>query len=154
MSVDFSNPLLYIALLLLLVGIIVLVFVGFIAWNRYLVKIKAHPVLLQFAQSAIVMAYKSSDLIFDQIGERLHSVQKVEIAKHIYFMLPDCISISLWGFKTQLCWKKQVSEEDFVVLVSVEYDKLVDGFSTFKKTILQDMLESMGEAQENPPLLV
>jgi len=145
---EYQNMLWLLAILLVLAGTIPLICYGMIAWNKHLLKVGKHPVLRQFLHEAIVLAYKSSDAVFDMVEERLHSVEKREIAAQIYDLLPDGIEIKIFIFPLKLEWKKYVSKEQFMDFLSTEYDKLCESFRIVRETILKELLESM-EARKN-----
>lgn len=137
-----TQSFLLVTLILLLVGALgIIYYVSLVAIQRSLVKSGKHPEIVRFVHQAIVLAYKSSDAVFDTIDERLHGVQKLEIATAIYCILPDTINIGWIGVK--LSWKNYVSQERFTAFVSAEYDRLVEQFGVVKENILQQMLEDM-----------
>lgn len=133
-----------VAWIALLAGLLVLVFAGLVWLNRQAIKHGTHPLIKQFLAQAIIQAYKLSDMVFDATEERLHSVQKKEVAASVYEFLPD--TIPLLGF--QLNWKKLVSKEQFVEYVAAAYDEFVESFRAVKNYILETMIE---EIQNNKP---
>jgi hypothetical protein len=120
-------------------GIIILVFVGLLAWNKHLIVTGQHPQLRLFLTQAITMAYKLSDDVFDITEKRLHFEQKREVLAVIYDMLPDVISLKIINLK----WKQWVSKAEFVEFVALQYEKLIEQYSALNKQILREMVEAM-----------
>lgn len=145
MTLDMSNPLVVFAILVFTAGLSALAFFGFKKWNEAMIAKGTHPSLQFLVHQAIVLAYKSSDTVFDVLEERLYSIQKREIAGAIYDILDEEIKVSFLPFKIQ--WKKFVTKEQFMDFVAREYDRLAEGFSYVRNTILDEMIESMTELE-------
>jgi len=129
------------AVLFLFSAVVLLSFVGFVQLNRHLLKTGAHPAFLGFVHEAIVLAYKSSDAVFDAVEDRLRGAQKKELADAIYDLLPGYIHIGVLNVKID--WKKYVPKDKFSEYVQLEYDKLVEKFGVVRETILREMMEEM-----------
>lgn len=129
-------------------GLLVLAFAGLVAWNKHLIVTGQQTQLRYWITQAITMTYKLSDQVFDVTEKRLHFEQKREVLEVIYDMLPDTINLKI----IQLKWKQWVSKEEFVNYVAVQYDKLVEQYSTLNKNILKQMVEAM-EADASPKKL-
>lgn len=145
-----AEPLKIIIGLLLVLAAVILFFVGLVALNKALIKSDKHPMLQQFVQSAIVMAYKGSDAICDALGERLYGLDKIQIAGDIYtYVLPDCIRLA-WvpWLPLEVCWKRYVTKEKFLQWVEREYQLLTENYELVHQQIMSEMLEAM----ENTPV--
>lgn len=136
---------LYITLLLVLVAAIgILLFMLLVRVQRLMIANGTHPAIIHFVHEAIVLAYKSSDAVFDTVEERLYGAQKQEIAIAVYAILPDTVTVGFIG--VTIPWKSYVSEAKFAEFVVREYDTLVVRFGVIKNTILQQMIDEIGDA--------
>jgi hypothetical protein len=124
-------------------GILILAFVGLIWLNRLAISKGTHPVIRQFITSAIIQAYKLSDAVFDATDERLHSVQKREVALVVYDLLPDTFTILGFSFS----WKKWMTREAFAAKISELYDEFTESFRALKVTVMDKMLKEIQELQ-------
>jgi len=124
-------------------GILILAFAGLIWLNRLAISKGTHPVIRQFIVSAIIQAYKLSDVVFDSVGDRLHSVQKREVALTVYDILPDTFTILGFSFS----WKKWMTREAFADIISELYDEFTESFRALKVTVLDKMVKEVKELQ-------
>lgn len=137
-----SKPLLVIAVLLIVVAVLILIFWGLVQLNRMMLKSGTHPAIVAFAHEAIVLAYKTSEAVFDDLDVRLHGVQKKEVADAIYDLLPDTITIGPFGVH----WKTYVTRDKFSEVVQMQYDLLVTKFGVVKSDILKAMEDEVNKA--------
>jgi hypothetical protein len=119
---------------LLVLGIIILVFVVLVAWQAYLVRIGKHPLLQKVLDEAIVLAYKTSDAVFDVIEQRLHGAYKRDVVAALYTILPD---YKILGRS----WKLWITKDQFVDWVEKRFQELTARFAMVKSAVLQEMLE-------------
>ena len=103
--------------------------------------------LLPFVVQAIIGAYKVSEGAVDQFKERLRGVDKADIARRVYELLPDTINIGKFVVPTG--WVKQVvPEERFAELIQSAFDEglgLFDELWELYRDQLGDLVD--GEAQ-------
>jgi hypothetical protein len=83
--------------------------------------------LLPFIIQGILAAYKISEGAVDQFKQRLHGVDKAEIAERVYDLLPDQISVG--KVVIPIGWIKQVvPEERFAELVQLAFEEGMGAF--------------------------
>lgn len=136
-----TNTLYILAGILLLCALIVLWYDGLILINRKLIISGKHPELVRWVSAAITTAYKASDYVFDYTSDRLHCLEKQQIIKYMYDMLPD--SINLYPLPFQLPWKRWVNKEQFIVIVEAQYDRMVVAFDQVRDNVLKQMLDDI-----------
>ena len=92
--------------------------------------------LLPFLYQAIMAAYKASESLMDIVGERLHGVDKARVARLVYQMLPDAVSIA--GASWQ--WKEFVGEERFTRWLQARFDIFADWWDMAEEGVLKAIL--------------
>lgn len=122
--------------LLLVLGLVVLLVVGAVAWRAYLVRLGKHPMLVKIIDEAIVLVYKLSEAVVDETDKRLHSIAKKEVIAALYTILPD---YKILGRN----WKAWISKDQFVTFVQARFDELMVGYHTVSNAILQELLEQV-----------
>ena len=100
--------------------------------------------LLPYLDQAIMAAYKASESLMDAVSERLHGVDKLMVARLVYQMLPDAVSLS--GASWQ--WKRFIGEEKFTRWLQARFDTFTDWWDTAEEGILKAILPEGG-----PPMI-
>lgn len=100
--------------------------------------------LLPFLYQAIMAAYKTSESLMDAVGERLHSVEKLMVARLVYQMLPDAVSLA--GASWQ--WKRFIGEEKFARWLQARFDTFIDWWDMAEEGVLKAILPEGG-----PPMI-
>ena len=96
--------------------------------------------LLPFLYQAIMAAYKASESLVDAVGERLHGVDKVRVARLVYWTLPDTVSLAGIGWQ----WKKFIGEERFGCWLQARFDAFTDLWDVAGEGILKAILPDGG----------
>lgn len=78
--------------------------------------------LVPFLDEAIALAYKTSEYLFDQIGQRLHGAEKAKIAEAVYDLLPDSIMVAGHLFP----WKRAVSQVKFAGYLEQRFADIIE----------------------------
>lgn len=107
-----------------------------VARQGYPYEDEIEETLLPFLYQAIMAAYKASESLMDVVGERLHGADKAMIARLVYQMLPDTVSLA--GASWQ--WKKFIGEEKFARWLQVRFDSFVGWWDTAEEGILKAIL--------------
>jgi hypothetical protein len=92
--------------------------------------------LLPYLYQSIMVAYKTSERLMDEVGVRLRGVDKAKIARMVYEHLPSDIR---WRGYT-LNWKVYVDKDTFSEYIENRFDELVDIWSKASRGLL-DMIE-------------
>lgn len=101
--------------------------------------------LIPLLDQAIIHAYKASETIADEIGQRLHGADKAAIAAGAYKLLPDTVQFLGQDFQ----WKEVVSEERFIAELEPRFEKAVALFDEASKYIL-DYVRPETHGMESP----
>lgn len=138
-----TNPVFWMAVILLLAGLAILAFALLVWLRKKAIKEGAHPVIVSFLDKAIAVAFKASETAFDRLNERLHGVQKLELAGKTYDLLPDVISIKILGLNLSINWKKEISKDEFVKYIDQRYQYLMDEFEEFQEDVLEEYMKDL-----------
>ena len=92
--------------------------------------------LLPYLDQAIMAAYKASESLMDAVSERLHGTDKTMVARLVYQMLPDTVSLA--GASWQ--WKRFIGEERFARWLQVRFDTFTAWWDTAEEGILRAIL--------------
>lgn len=111
-----------------------------VARQGYPYEDEIEEALLPFLYQALMAAYKASESLMDAVGERLHSVDKMMVARLVYQMLPDTVSIAGTGWR----WKKFVGEEKFTKWLQERFDGFADWWDLAQEGVLRAVLPEGG----------
>ena len=106
--------------------------------------------ILPYIQKAILAAYKASEAVMDETGERLHGIDKARLAGLVYAMLPAYLSINVGGYEVRIPIKQMFPQERFEDLVEKVFnDFLVWYGEKFDEwgDLIQDELDAVVAAR-------
>lgn len=92
--------------------------------------------LLPYLYEALMVAYKGSETLMDTVGERLRGADKARIARLVYAVLPD--SVSLLGVSWQ--WKKYVTQGEFAGYLQKRFDSFVELWDVGQEGVLKAIM--------------
>jgi hypothetical protein len=115
-----------------------------VARQGYPYEDEIEEALLPFLYQALMAAYKASESLMDAVGERLHGADKMMIARLIYQMLPDAVSVAGMDWR----WKEHIGEERFSRWMQERFDSFTGLWDTAEEGILRAILP-----EGNPPMV-
>lgn len=89
--------------------------------------------LLPLLDQAIMAAYKASESLMDTVSERLHGADKAKVARLVYGLLPDTVSLAGVSWR----WKRFVGEERFCEWLQMRFDNFANWWDTAEEGILE-----------------
>ncbi len=92
--------------------------------------------LLPFMYQSLMAAYKASESLMDAVGERLHGADKAMVARLVYQMLPDAVSVAGMDWR----WKEHIGEERFARWLQARFDSFAELWDTAEEGILKAIL--------------
>lgn len=107
-----------------------------VARQGYPYEDEIEEALLPFMYQALMAAYKASESLMDAVGERLYGVDKMMVARLVYQMLPNGVSIG--GASWQ--WKRHIGEEKFTKWMQARFDGFADWWDMAEEGILKAIL--------------
>lgn len=116
-----------------------------VARQGYPYEDEIEEALLPFLYQALMAAYKASESLMDAVGERLHGVDKMMVARLVYQMLPDD-GVLIGGASWQ--WKRFVGEEKFARWMQERFDEFANLWDLAQEGVLRAVLPEGG-----PPMI-
>jgi hypothetical protein len=115
-----------------------------VAWQGYPYEDEIEEALLPFLYQALMAAYKASESLMDAVGERLHGVDKMMVARLVYQMLPNGVSIAGKSWR----WKRFVGEEKFARWMQERFDEFANLWDLAQEGVLRAVLP-----EGSPPMV-
>ena len=119
-------------------------------WKRqgYPHEEEIEAILLPYILDAICLAYRLSERTADQVGERLHGVDKKRVADWLWKALPDEIVLDFGPFHYTLKPREIIDQESWGEMVQYAMNKLIGQYDYFvgeyEEEFLKWLLENTG----------
>jgi hypothetical protein len=112
----------------------------------YPLENEVEAALLPYLYGAMMTAYRASERLMDSVSERLHGVDKSKLARRMYYLLPNSVSIAGVSWN----WKKFVSEGQFSNWMQKRFEKFIEWWDLAERGILLEMKPEGDPAMVTP----